>query len=370
MSRSRILVLTKTTALGGAERLLINALPYLDRDRFDYRFAAFDGEGPLAAACHEAGLPIETLGGGAPGPALVRALRRQLVERRIDLVHAHLPIPGALARIATRRSPVRVVYTEHNTQEMYRPASRWLNRITYGWQDAVVAVSERVGRSAARSIGRRARARTEVVPNGIDPAALDAAAALPPAPPPTAAPGSVRVLVPATLARRKGQDVLLAALARLASRGEAVGIDLWLAGDGETRTALERQAQRLGASGRVRFLGRRRDVFPLMRVADLVVLPSRYEGHPLALLEAMALGRPCLATRVGGVPEIVCEERTGLLVPPEDPEALATALGRLCRDPGLRASLGAAAARDVRARFHVRSTVAAVESLYRRCLGA
>jgi glycosyltransferase involved in cell wall biosynthesis len=101
-----------------------------------------------------------------------------------------------------------------------------------------------------------------------------------------------------------------------------------------------------------------------------VVLPSRQEGHPLALLEALALGRPVVACAVGGVPEIVVPGRTGLLVPPEDPAALAAALERLRRDPGLRARLGASAARDARARFDVRRSVAAVEALYRRVLAS
>jgi len=372
MSRRRVLVLTKTTALGGAERLLMNALPFLDRERFDYRFAAFDADGPLAAACARAGLRLERLPAkAAPGPRAVRALRRRLVEEGIELVHAHLPVPGALARLATRGLPVRVVYTEHNTQEMYRPPSRWLNRATYGWQDAVVAVSEGVGASAARAIGRRARARTQVVPNGIDPSVLDEAAARPPSGPvPAAPPGALRVLVPATLARRKGQDVALAALGRLHEQGRGGDVQLWLAGDGATQGALVRQARRLGVARVVRFLGRRSDVFALYRIADATLLPSRHEGHPLALLEAMALGRPVVATRVGGVPEIVREGYTGLLVPPDDPAALAAALLRLRDQPALRDALGRAAAADVRARFHVRRTVSALEALYRRCLGA
>jgi glycosyltransferase involved in cell wall biosynthesis len=372
MSRRRILVLTKTARLGGAERLLMNALPWLDREAFDYRFAAFDADGPLASACADAGLPLDPIATRATRLArAVRALRARLVRERIDLVHAHLPLPGAIARLATRGLPVRVVYTEHNVVDRYRASSRWLNRLTYGWQDAVVAVSERVCESAVRTIGARARARAQVVPNGIDPERLDAAAARGLAAPlPDAAPGALRLLVPGTLEPRKGQDVLIRALARLDARGAGGAFELWLAGDGRSRAALGRRARQLGLGDRVRFLGRRTDVFAVMRAADLVVLPSRHEGHPLALLEAMALGRPCLAAAVGGIPEIVREGYTGLLVPPEDPAALADALLRLRADPALRDALGAAAARDVRARFHVRRTVTAVEAVYRRCLEA
>jgi glycosyltransferase involved in cell wall biosynthesis len=142
----------------------------------------------------------------------------------------------------------------------------------------------------------------------------------------------------------------------------------WLAGDGPTREALGRITRSLGLEDRVHFLGRRADVFPLMRLADAIALPSRREGHPLALLEAMALGKAVVACAVGGVPESVRDGETGLLVPSDDPAALARALARLRDDAALRGRLGAAAACEVRARYHIRRTVAAVEAVYERCL--
>jgi glycosyltransferase involved in cell wall biosynthesis len=375
MSRPRILVLTKTTALGGAERLLMNALPHLDQERFDYRLAAFDDAGPLAQAWRERGLPVERMPAGPearPGPRTLLALRRTLTRERIDLVHAHLPVPGALARLATRGLRTRLVYTEHNTLDMYRPATRWLNMATYGWQNAVVAVSERVRESALRHVGRRALRHAQVIANGIDPDQLDRAAAQAPAPaPPALLDEALRVLVPATLERRKGQDLLIEAVAALAALGpgpRVPPVHVWLAGHGAWRGALEAHARRRGVAERVHFLGQRSDVFALMRCADLVVLPSRFEGHPLALLEAMALGKAVVASAVGGVPETVRNGATGLLVPRGDVHALACALAHLGADQGLRVRLGRAAAREVRVRFHVRTTVAALEDVYRRCL--
>jgi len=375
MSRPRILMLTKTTALGGAERLLINALPHLDRDRFDYRLAAFDVSGPLAQAWREAKLPVQRMPAGRaslPGPRTLIALRRMLSRERIDLVHAHLPVPGALARVATRGLPTRLVYTEHNTLDMYRAATRWLNMATYGWQNAVIAVSERVRESVVSRVGRRALERAHVIANGIDPEQLDCAAALDPDPaPPQVAGEAFRVLVPATLDRRKGQDILLEAVAALAGmrpRASLTPTHVWLAGEGILRGALEAQARRLGIADRIHFLGHRRDVFALMRCADVVVLPSRFEGHPLALLEAMALGKAVAASAVGGVPETLRDGETGLLVPRGNVQALARALERLQSDSALRVRLGSEAAREARARYNVRSTVAALEGVYRRCL--
>jgi glycosyltransferase involved in cell wall biosynthesis len=372
MSRPRILVLTKTTALGGAERLLMNALPHLDQERFDYRLAALDDSGPLAQAWRERGLPVERMPAGPrsrPGPRTLLALRRTLTRDRIDLVHAHLPVPGALARVATRGLPTRLVYTEHNTLDMYRPATRWLNAATYGWQNAVIAVSERVRESALRHAGSRALRRSQVIANGIDPDELDRAAAGVPQPAPPALSGEAfRVLVPAALEYRKGQDLLIEAVAALGAASPRLPMHVWLAGEGALRGVLEAQARRRGVAARIHFLGSRSDVFALMRCADLIALPSRFEGHPLALLEAMALGKAVAASAVGGVPETVRNGETGLLVPRGDVRALAHALAQLRDDRALRMRLGLAAAREVRARFHVRFTVAALEDVYRRCL--
>ena len=375
MNRRRILVLTKTTALGGAERLLMNALPHLDRERFDYRLAACDDAGPLALAWREQGLPVERMPAAhasLPGPRTLLALRRTLIRERIDLVHAHLPVPGALARVATRGLATRLVYTEHNTLDMYRPATRWLNSATYGWQNAVVAVSERVRESAVSYVGRRALRRSEVNANGNDPHELDRAAEGAPDPaPPALSADAFRVLVPASLEHRKGQDILIEAMAALAPPSLSSHLPAphaWLAGEGALRGALEAQARRLGIAHRIHFLGRRSDVFALMRCADVVALPSRFEGHPLALLEAMALGKAVAVSAVGGVPDTVQDGLTGLLVPRGDVRALAGALARLWADRDLRTRLGGAAAREVRARYHVQRTVAAIEDVYRRCL--
>lgn len=365
--RPHVLVVTKTARLGGAERVLMNALPYLDRERFDYRFSALDAEGPLAEAVREADLPFTPLPSPhALHPRNFAALRRAASDGAIDLVHAHLPLMGCLSRAAFyARTPL--IYTEHNLQDSYHPASRWLNARTYPWQRRVIAVSDEVGSSASRHVGRSAAERLQVIPNGVDFERLDREAARCPQPLPASEPHALRVLVPGTLARRKGQDVLLEALSLLGPDGPALTI--WLAGDGPLEPGLRRRlAHEPALAERVQLLGRRSDIFALMRAADAVVLPSRYEGHPLALLEGLALGKACIATCVGGVPEIVTSGQNGLLVAPEDPEALASALRQVAEDPGLRRRLGRAAARDVRSRFDIRRAVRAWERVYEEVL--
>ena len=363
--RLRVLVLTRTTALGGVERLLMNTLPYLDTTHFDYSFAALDGHGPLAEACTAHGHRFLALARGRGSAArALWSLRRVVQRERIDLIHAHLPVPGALARLAARGTGVGVVYTEHTTQDVYRAPARWLNAASYGWQQKVIAVSDRVRASAEAHIRNAARGTIDVVYNGVDLAQLEREAARPPDPPPPTTEGATRVLVPANLSAVKGHDVLFDALELL--EPTAGPFDIWLAGEGPRRAPLEARARALRFRGRIEFLGTRRDIFALMRRADIVALPSHREGAPLAILEALALGRPVLATAVGGIPELIEDGRTGLLVAPSDAAAFASALDTLSNAPELRGRLAAAARDDAQARFDVRGHVEALEQIYRR----
>jgi glycosyltransferase involved in cell wall biosynthesis len=179
------------------------------------------------------------------------------------------------------------------------------------------------------------------------------------------APETPCLLVAANLVQRKGVDVLLAAVAALAPRSRCA---LWVAGDGPERAALEAASARLGIAERVRFLGRRSDVPDLLEACDVFVLPSRQEGLGVAALEAMARGRPVVASAIGGLGEIVIPEQTGLLVPPGDAAVLAAALERLLADPALARRLGSAGAARVAEHFLAEQMVSAYEALYREIL--
>jgi glycosyltransferase involved in cell wall biosynthesis len=172
------------------------------------------------------------------------------------------------------------------------------------------------------------------------------------------------LLVLASLIRRKGIDVLLDALASERNPG----IVLWIAGEGPERAALEAQAERLGLAARARFLGRREDAADLLAACDVYVLPSRREGLGVSALEAMAARRPVIATRVGGLADAVADERTGILVPPEDAAELARAIARVAADPALRLRLGEAGPARLGEGFLASQMVGAYEKLYRTVL--
>lgn len=162
---------------------------------------------------------------------------------------------------------------------------------------------------------------------------------------------------------QKGHHDLFDALARL-DADLRVDLQVLIVGDGGLRDQLEQEVVDRGLVGLVRFLGVRSDVPDLLHAADLLLLPSRWEGLPIVLLEAMATSAAVVATRVGGVPDVIDDGRTGLLVEAGDTEAFAQAIGRLIREPALRDRLGIAAGLRVRQEFDVRLTAARYEDIY------
>jgi glycosyltransferase involved in cell wall biosynthesis len=206
--------------------------------------------------------------------------------------------------------------------------------------------------------------RTRLVWSSVDPTALA----------PTRSRESVRtelgvgedevlLLAAGALVPRKGLDVLLEALPRLSEN-----VRLCIAGEGPEREALESRATETALEGRVNLLGRRKDLPDLLAACDLFVMPSRAEGLGIAALEAMSVGRAVVASRVGGLAELVVDGQTGRLVPPDDPAALANAIGELCADSQRRERYGGAGPARVAAGFLPHQMVDAYEDLYREVL--
>ncbi|MFJ3665256.1 glycosyltransferase [Streptomyces sp. NPDC090106] len=304
----------------------------------------------------------------SPGPSLpgeVRRLARLIDEVRPELVHAHSAKAGLAARLAVR-GRVPTVFQPHawSFEAVGGPtaalALRW-ERWSARWASRVVCVSE-----AERATGVRAgiAGRWDVVPNGIDPvrfrpaAAPAARAALLP----DLAPDAPLVVCVGRLCRQKGQDVLLRAWDAVLT--QVPGARLVFVGDGPDRTRLAAHAPES-----VRFAGSVTDPVAWYRAADLVVLPSRWEGMALAPLEAMACGRPVVVTDVDGARESLPPALAArCLVPPDRPAPLADAVAALLLDPPGRASLGTQGRRHVLDTHDVRHMTEAVAGVYRELL--
>jgi glycosyltransferase involved in cell wall biosynthesis len=295
--------------------------------------------------------------------AAVLGLRRGFVRHSIGLAHLHTGRATWLGGWAARLAGVPAI----TTRRMDRTVRRGMRtRLVHETLCArTVAISPAV--RACLIEGGVPPDRIDLVWSAVDPRALVARR-------PRevtrdelgARAGDVVLLSLAGLVRRKGLDVLLEALAELAS-DQVVAIT-WVAGEGPERAALDARAVELGLAGRVRFLGARNDAAELLSACDVFVLPARREGLGVAALEAMAAARPVVASRVGGLAEAVVDGSTGLLVPPEDPRALASALRRVVLDPALRARLGAAGPRRIDAGFRADQMVESYARIYREVL--
>lgn len=296
-------------------------------------------------------------------PAGLR-LRRFLRDKPIDIIHFHTARAHALAPFAARLTRARIV-----TRRMdYRP-----NRLTapwlYNWSvEGVAAISEQVARSLGDAGVRRER--IAIIPSGVDCTHFR-----PPNPAERAAArqalgvGADELLIGAVggLEPRKGHRYLIEALALLSGRGLA--LRALLAGEGSQRQALQAQANAAGLAQRVGLLGGIIDPRALFWAIDIFVHPSVKEGLGVALLEAMACGQAVLASAAGGMPDVVEHQRTGWLVAPGEPQALARALAELAGSPALRARLGEAARTRIVECFSLQAMARGTLALYHKALG-
>lgn len=348
--------------VGGAERFLSLLAPAQARAGARVAVLSLVEPNPLAAALVDAGVEFAAMGRQRLNdPRLALDLWRDFRARRPDIVHTHLFYADTFGRVAARRAGVRaIVSTEHSTEGGHlsrrrRAAMRLGARLA----SRLVAVSEEV-RAAASVRLRIPAADIAVVPNGIELASWSDAE---PLPRDTFRIDEDTLLIGCVgrLDAPKGHDVLLEALAQLRIPKWAVLV----VGDGPLRPELETRARELGLEGRVRWLGTRADVPRILKMLDVFALPSRYEGHSMALLEAMASGRACLVSRI---PEIEATlGGAGTYASSGDPAAWARALESLAADPDGRAS-AARAAQQAAQRFGIEASAAAYARIYRETL--
>jgi glycosyltransferase involved in cell wall biosynthesis len=354
----------------GGEAYLVRLAAALDRRRFTLAVVV-PATGPLTERLAAVGIPtfVVPLATRLLNPRALGMLIRVFRREQPAIVQSHGARTNVYAKIAARLVGVPVVVaTVHNSLFDYEVGAlrRWLylaaERLTAPLAYRVVAVSHAVGRDLVMRY-RLPADRVVVIQNGIDPAKFV----------PQRSPAAARAelgLPPETrliglvgrLTRQKGQDLLVAALPSLVTASPK--LRCLFIGEGELGPELRAQAEALGVASHCVFLGARHDVADLVAILDVVVLPSRSEGLPFALLEAMVLARPVVATRVGGNPEVVEDGRTGLLVPPENPAALSEAVRFLLDHPAEAAAMGRRGRERAAQDFSLARSVGALQELY------
>lgn len=366
LAPTRVMLLSNSGALaGGGELSLLDLVRGIDPHHV-HPVVVCPDEGLLAERLRAAGVGVEVL----PFPAwrsgralaIARTLRRlaSLVKSyAVELIHCNATWRLAIyATTVGRRLGIPVVL-----HVRVADSEPWKDRLLARLATRVIVNSDAV----ARRFRTAPPGRVVRIYNGIDvdrfapgaaPAGLRASLELPPQVPVV---GSVGRLV-----SFKGYDDLLEAAA-IVRRADTT-IHWVLVGDGELRAALERRCRELGLERLVRFTGWRDDVREYLALFELFVLPSRGEHFGRVLVEAMAMAKPVIATNAGGVPEIVADGQTGLLVPPAAPDALASAVLAMIRDPARAAQMGAAGRRRAISQFGLARHVEAVVELYRQTL--
>jgi glycosyltransferase involved in cell wall biosynthesis len=373
--RRAVLHLLTSSVFGGAEEHALSMLTGMSAHGFEPYLAA---PGALIAAMEPglsaAGvkcLPLEFSSrlDVAAGARLLRFIRRE----NIALVHCHLFAASLVGAGVARMAGVGAVLETCHGPEVWRMGKGlrgrfWVDRQVGRLVDMYIAVSHAAARHLIGT-KRVPQSKVRVIHNGRD---LDRFA-----PTDTQRRTATRAALGLgdeptclTLARlddQKGHRHLIDALAILAPRRP--NLVTLLAGEGPLEQALRAQCAALGLADRVRFLGYRRDVPELLEAADMVVLPSLYEGLPLVAIEALAARRPMVATEVDGTPEVVIHERTGLLAPPANPVALAAAMERLLDDPALASRLASEGCKFVQENFALRRQIEQTAALYSELIG-
>jgi glycosyltransferase involved in cell wall biosynthesis len=344
-----------------------------DRSRFDVRFATLRPmSGSFSRALREAGVPCVSLNWRRlPSlPAAVLRLATLLRRERVDVCHTHLFYPSLVGLLAGKLAGVpALVMTRHYSDYHTRINKRWhmsLDRLCIQLAHAVIAVSQHTADHMI-DVERAPAQKVHTITNGID--FTRVRLSVPDAPQRLrqtfGGDSTYLVLVAARLHPEKGYTHLFRALAALRAQLDRPVL-LLVAGRGPFEDAYRREVTALGCEDQVRFLGFREDVHDLMAAADLMVLPSLAEALGLVLPEALYLGTPVVATRVGGIPEIVNDGVDGVLVPPADSEALAQAIARLLLDPGRRRQMAGAGTARIEQTFRFDRMLSAYESLYFR----
>lgn len=370
MERLRVLQAIRQGKTGGGERHLLDLVAHLDKSCFEPVVLSFT-DGPMITTLQQQGVAHQVIATEKPFDVQVwPRVKQMLREHRIDLVHVHGTRANTNVLWAARSLGLPVIYTVHGWsfhdglpwwQRMARiAAEKFITRCTR----CNITVSEANYHSGAAALGGL---KAVVVRNGVD---LQRFNPVLPQPDLRAAygirPEELVIGFIGRMTAQKAPHLLVQAMAALLK--ENIPIRLLMIGDGDAKAGVMQQAATLGITGQIIFDGFRQDVPALLQAIDIYCLPSYWEGYPIGVLEAMAMGCSVIATAVDGTREAVAHMENGMLIPPGDVDALVAAIRLLRDNPALRLQLQQAARNRAVAEFDVVHMTRQIEKVYRQCI--
>lgn len=365
--RIKVFHLIKSLGRGGAEMLLPETYEVHDKQRFDFQYGYFlPWKDQVAKVLTQKGAAVHCFKASNNVALFLKfaAIASFLKKWNADVLHCHLPWAGFVGRVAGTIAGVPVVYTEHNKQERYHGITRWLNKATFSWQQAVIAVSQEVADSIRINIGNKTRVYT--ILNGVN---------------------------TNTFIRSEEEGQRIRRSLGIPERANVVGlvavfrtqkrIDLWLAsaaeiirtlpdthfilvGDGPQRPMAEERVKALGLEKVVHLVGLQSEPRPFYSAFDVFFMTSEFEGLPIAMLEAMSMECPVVATAAGGIGEVVRNDQEGILFPvATSADELAAACVSLLSDTGKRNVFASKARERVVTSFSIVQMTRQIEQVYR-----
>ena len=366
---AKVMLVAIGLGVGGTETHIVELASRLDRSRFTVTVCALKPGGTMAQELEKRGVRVLSLNGtGKLDARVILRLFKLLQSEQPDVVQAFLFWANVAARACgriLRAFPVISSYHDEIVSEGWMV--RLVDRLTLSWTNRIVCCSGAVGRSVVSRIGGKIEHCT-IIPFGVDidqfePIAAATRHELGLRDSPRVIGTVCRLVEP-----KKGLRFLLQAMAVLARKYGQPPCQLLIVGEGPSRQELELLRDQLKLSAWVVFTGARRDIPRVLHAVDAFVLPSLYEGFGIAILEAMAAGKPVIATAVGGIPEFVLSGETGLLIEPGNVQALADAIDQLLSHPQQAQTMGAKGRIRARESYQISTIVRQHEQIYTACL--
>jgi L-malate glycosyltransferase len=367
VSKIKVLQIIKSLGRGGAEKLLTETLSLHDQEKFEFHYIYFlPWKDQLVAELKANGGRVTCLPANNNIQLVMQVGRvvKYIRENKIDLIHAHLPWAGIVSRRAGRNANIPVIYTEHNKQERYHFATRWMNLLTMNWLSGIVAVSDDVADSI-RKHKPKLSAPLHVILNGVDTMKFnspdvqcDIRQQL------NIDPAAIVVGTIAVFRFQKRLEVWLKCAADFHKKFPQARFII--VGDGPLKSQILKHTSDLGLDDVVYFAGLQTEVRPWLKAMDVYFMSSVFEGLPIALLEAMAMQLPVVTTNAGGIKQVIREGVEGLMCDVQNTEQLTPLLEKMAGDARLRAECGARARDRVISAFSLKTMVRSLEDLYEK----